>query len=232
MGHDSLALGLGRGLKKVMSSAAGLTAALLNILSLGAGYAYCGKLFRAGLTLALSFGAFFLFSYLSAFNAWFVILGGAAIFLMLLIVAFDSFRTALTPLITPRIFYAGIYVLIFVLGFLCFVFPERRVIFNVITETTMEPALVPGDHYALDRDFAAFKVGDLVVAEREDQTLIIRRIQEMKSSSVILTTDSKAHSQTEEVPLVSLHGKIVYVLYSTEPDSWTVHWDRLLLAVN
>ena len=215
-----------------MSSTDGLISALLNILSLGAGYAYCGRLFQAAATLLISFALFFLFSYLAAFSAWFVVGGIALVFFALVVVAFDSFRTALTPLLTPHLFYAGVYVLIFLLGFMYFVLPARRVVFNVVPSNHMEPTFFRGDHFALDRDFTDFKNGDLVVAEMEDQSLAIRRIQEIKNNSVILMTDSKVHSQSEEIPLASLHGKIVYVLYSMDPDGWTMAWDRLLLPVN
>jgi hypothetical protein len=214
-----------------MSSAEGLTAALLNIISLGAGYAYCGRIMQAGATLLISFGLFFLFSYLAAFSGWFVVLGAGLVICSLIAVAFDSFRTALTRPLSPHFLYAGVYVLIFLLGFVAFVFPARRVVFSTIANTSMEPTLTPGDHFALDREFTDFKVGDLVVAEMEDQSLIVRRIQELKSGSAIVTTDSKSHSQTEELPMNSLHGKIVYVLYSMDPEGWTMHWDRLLLPV-
>jgi hypothetical protein len=215
-----------------MSTSFGLFAALLNILSLGAGYAYCGRLFQAAATLLFSFALFFLFSYLAAFSGWFVVGGIGLVLLILVVVAFDSFRTALSPILTPHMFYAAAYVLVFLLTFMYFVFPARRVVFNTIGNTAMEPTLTAGDHFALDREFSDFKVGDVVVAELDDQSLIVRRIEQIKENTVVVTTDNKSHSQTEELPRASLHGKIVYVLYSMVPESWTMAWDRLLLPIH
>ncbi|MGZ3722106.1 MAG: hypothetical protein ACXVA9_04195, partial [Bdellovibrionales bacterium] len=96
-----------------MSSTDGLMAALLNILSLGAGYAYCGRLIQAAITLLFSFALFFILSFLAAFSPWFVVAGGAVVLIVLIAVAFDSFRNALKPMLKPHFFYAAIYVLIF-----------------------------------------------------------------------------------------------------------------------
>jgi len=161
-----------------------------------------------------------------------VVAGGAFVLLVLVAVAFDSFRNALKPMLKPHLLYTAIYILIFIVGFIFVILPARRVDFNVITSNHMEPTFIRGDHFALDRDFSGFKIGDVVVAELEDQSLMVRRIQEIKGTSVILTTDNKVHSQSEEVPLAALHGKVVYVLYSLDPDSWTMQWNRLLLSVN
>jgi SOS-response transcriptional repressor LexA len=106
------------------------------------------------------------------------------------------------------------------------------VVLNMITDNAMEPTFMRGDHFALDREFNEFQPGDVVVAEMEDQSLTVRRIQEIKEGSVILATDNKVHQQSEQVPLAALHGKVVYVLYSLDPDSWTMQWRRLLMRVN
>lgn len=210
----------------------GFAAALLNLLGLGAGYAYCGKLVQAALTLLFSFGLFFLFSFLAAFSPWFVVFGGLFVLLLLIAVAFDSFRKALKPIVQPHLFYAAAYVAIFSIAFNYVYLPARRVAFNVASDDAMEPTLKRGDHFALDRDYRNFQAGDVVVAEREDQTFFIRRIQEIKDGSAILASDNKVHSQSEQIPLAAVHGKIVYVLYSLDPDSWTPQWNRLLLRVN
>src|SRR4051812_10539610 len=62
----------------LMSNADGLLAALLNLLSLGAGYAYCGRMIQAALTLLFSLALFFLLSYLAAYSPWFLV-GGSAL---------------------------------------------------------------------------------------------------------------------------------------------------------
>lgn len=215
-----------------MSSVDGFAAALLNLLSLGAGYAYCGRLGQAALTLLFSFGLFFLFSFLAAFSPWFVVFGGLLVLLLLIAVAFDSFRKALMPIMRPHLFYAAAYVAIFLIAFNYVYLPARRVVFNVISDNAMEPTLKRGDHFALDRNYQNFKAGDVVVAEREDQGLLTRRIQEIKDGLAILASDNTVHSRSEQIPLAAIHGKIVYVLYSLDPDSWTPQWNRLLLKVD
>ena len=215
-----------------MSSTDGLLAALLNIISLGAGYAYCGRIFQAAVTLVLSLLLFFLLSYLAAFSPWFVVFGGAFVLCVFIAVACDSFRAALRPMLKPHLIYTTVYVLLFFIGLKFLVLPARRVIFNVIQTNHMEPTFIRGDHFALDRDFNNYKAGDLVVAEKEDQSLIVRRIQEINGAAAILTTDNNVHKQSEAIALTAIHGKVVYVLYSLDPDSWTFQWNRLLLRVN
>jgi signal peptidase I len=215
-----------------MSSADGLLAALLNILSLGAGYAYCGRVIQAVITLFFSFALFFLFSFLAAFSPWFVVFGGLFVLLILIGIAFDSFRKALRPMLKPHFLYAAAYVGIFLFAFNYVYLPARRVVFQVVADNSMEPTFFRGDRVALDRDYKEFKSGDIVVAEREDQSLEIRRIQEIKDGEVIVATDNKVHSQSEQIPTAALHGKVAYVLYSLDPDSWTMQWRRLLLSVD
>jgi|ERR1035437_5850545 signal peptidase I len=209
-----------------------LTVVLLSLLSPGAGYAYYGRFTRAAVALISGFSLVFLFSYLATLSAWFIVAAFAGGFLLVVVVAMDSFRCAISSAQQPRLLFGLLYILVALLCFQYVYLPVRRVSFYVTPSILMEPTLQKGDHFALDRFYSDFKSGDLVVVEMEDQSLVVRRIQEMKSLTVIITTDSKAHSRTDEIPLTGLRGKVLYVIYSENPESWVTQMDRLFVAVN
>jgi hypothetical protein len=106
--------------------------------------------------------------------------------------------------------------------------PNERTLFLTNNSNLMEPTLLAGDYLALDRLHSSYVNGDLVVSENDDRLMNVRRIQELKTETVVLTTDNPVHNRTEEVPLSALRGKVKYVLYSTNPDA---DWKRTFKKV-
>lgn len=219
--------------EKIFSVPVSAAALALSLLWPGLGQAYLRSWSRS-LGFALTALGWMLGGYyFAAFTAWVVpvaILGFAIFYLYS---AFDAFRLGRSfnehPNIAAPAALFALTVLVYTFG----IAPNERAEFLEAPSNMMEPTLLEGDHLALDRFHNGYKPGDLVAAaaENDEHVIDIRRIQEMKSDAVVLTTDNPAHNRTEQVPLSVLRGKVMYVLYSVNPENSKPEWKRFFSKV-
>jgi hypothetical protein len=107
---------------------------------------------------------------------------------------------------------------------------ERVVVFSV-PSNTMSPALIAGDHFALDQRPSEYRLGDIVAMELPNpQRLVIRRIKKILDGTATVGTEN-GEIPDSDTPLTELRGKALYVVYSWTPKTLTMHGDRFLLRL-
>lgn len=204
---------------------------LMSAFAPGLGHAYIGRWRLAALFLLIALVALVTGHFLVAFSPWFMLIFPLLCLFFNVLVALKAYQSAKKDHAKSHVLFAGGYVVVAVLlyGWVCK--PLFRVEYFVTTSTVMKPTLLPGDHFALDRFYKDYKNGDVVAVIQEDRSLQARRIQQMNSQTVIVVTDSADHTIVEELPLTSLRGRVLYVLYSVDPDTSSLSWPRLFLEV-
>jgi hypothetical protein len=208
-----------------------LLAAALSLGGPGLGHAYCRDWPRAILFLLLSLGGVVAAYFFAGMSAWMVAFGVGVLLVFNFAVAADAFRVASRAPRRHSVLLAGLYIVAAVLAYGLVCKPMFRVEFFANPSTMMKPTLLPGDHFAIDRFYTDFKVGDVVTVEYEDRTWHVRRIQKLNPETVIVATDSTDHMISEDIPRALLRGKVLYVLYSIDPETSRPEWSRFFMDV-
>jgi hypothetical protein len=209
-----------------------LIAVLLSLFTAGLGHAYCQDWFRAFAILAANICLLLLIYFLPIFGPWAVVVIGVVAVAYAATIAVSAYRQAKVARKIPNSIFCLGYFAVALVGYGTIVRPLKRVQTFVTPSTIMKPTLLPGDHFVTDRFYRDFKINDVVVVELEDRILHARRIQQINSQSVVVTTDSPDHSATEELALTALRGRILYIMYSLDPDTYRPNWERWFVWVH
>ena len=203
-------------------------AGFLNLLVLGLGYVYAGRVKRAGYLVGIWLLVYFItgFSGILATMQGFFASSGLLLGIKLLTVA-DAFRAAKkNPLPQQQPYMkAAVYVAYVVVILMLPMAPAQHQSewfgydrFSV-TSDTMAPTVQMGDTILADTWFYHDhkpQVGEIVVVEVEPDLQYIRRVQSVSDAGITFVSDgpNPAPSASMTLPADHLVGRVVGVIYS------------------
>lgn len=192
-----------------------LSLILLNILSTGAVFSYFG---HPKLSLLIQIAAFFLtlvMSYVALFSPWIMAL--AVVIFLIYAVAISRSLLLVYETHTKKSnkwFFCFLATSFLVLPLANLVRPSMS--FSM-PHKHWEPFIYEGEHFLAQLRPKEFSPGVFVMTKRENGSIVVRRIQKIEDTNVVVELPPK-DGETEIVPTEKIYGKVLYIYFSRNLD--------------